>query len=212
MSSFLVFRSIDLQRVKAALGSGDDAFCAKVLKSIPEEAESRGMDDDEKDVAEWERGVRAIVLGTLGEAMSGAEPLPKKAAAQMKQPLALAYSSVLQALAQEVGSGEDSLQQSGFDLFWKTFMGKYLTKAVGKALNPGEKLFSRPLFGVESSFENALWGALDRGELAALDDALPTIEDAPDAGDGDVEQWYGDFRDIVASARQNGLDLVTFYG
>jgi hypothetical protein len=209
MSSFLVFRSIDLARVKSALGSGEEKLCAKILKSIPEEAEGRGMKDGDDDVKEWKRGVAALLLGELGETMSEREPFGAAKIVKSGRGLSLAFTSVLQALAQE--SGEDSLQHSGVDLFWKKFLHQYVDRIVGTELNPHRKLFSRPLFGLESDDENALWGGLSRNEVAAFAAKLLEPGEAPDA-DEDLEAWYGELYDAVQAVKVGGLDLVTLYG
>ena len=207
MGSFLELRGIDLGRVKAALGSGDAVFAAAVVKTIPEEAEGRGFEKAGPEALEWTRGVQALILGELGRAMSAREALSDADPVPAGTGLSLAYHSVLRALAH----GPESSLQSGVELLFDKLLKRYVGKLGGKTLALEKRLFSRPLFGLESDQDFALWGALGRADVAALAERLPAPEDAPDAKDEDVEALYGDFHDVLKAVRADGLDLVSFY-
>jgi len=210
MGSFLELRGIDLGRVKAALGSGDAAFAETVVKTIPDDAEGRGLEKDGTEAREWTRGVQALVLGELGGIMSAREALSDADPVKSGSALSLAYVSVLRGLSQ---GPEASLQVggSGVELLFDKLLKKYVGKLGGKGLALEKRLFSRPVFGLESDCEDALWGALGRTDVAALAERLPAPEDAPDAKDEDVEALYGDLHAILQAVRADGLDLVSFY-
>lgn len=211
MGSFLVFRSIDLARVRSALGSGEEKFCARLLKSVPAEAEGRGMKPDSDDVREWKRGITALLLGELGETMSGREPFGRTEVVKTGRALSLAFSSVLQALSQGPEEVETSIRHSGVELFWNKFLHRHVDGIAGQGANPHRNLFSRPLFGIESGCEDALWGGLSRDEVAAFAAALVEPGDSP-GDDADLDAWYGQLYDVVHAVRADGLDLVTFHG
>lgn len=65
MSSKLVAAPIDLQRVREALGSGEEKLCAAVLKTLPKDA---------PELKAWTRAVCLLFLGAEGEALSGRDP------------------------------------------------------------------------------------------------------------------------------------------
>jgi hypothetical protein len=208
VSSFLVFAAIDYPRVKGALGSGDEKFCASILRSGGPEGRDLAPDR----LKEWTRGVTALVLGELGQSMSERDALSGNDVAKCGEGLALAFTSLLEHLTQGPWGVETSLQHSGADFFWEKFMKKYLGRVLGKARNPQRHFLSRPLFGLESDHPDVLWGGLDRKELAAVVEKLPRPEEASDAEDSDIEQVYCDLYEVLGAVKQTGLDLVTFYG
>lgn len=65
MVSTLVVAPVDLLRVKAALGSGEEKLCAAVLKTLPKDA---------PELKAWTRAVCLLFLGAEGEALSARDP------------------------------------------------------------------------------------------------------------------------------------------
>jgi hypothetical protein len=127
------------------LGSGEEAFCARVLRTIPEAAGRRGLAGRADLVKEWKRGVTGLVLGEPGELLSAHEPFGEAELTRAGPGLSLAFASVLEAFAEEGLGG--SLP---------------ITDRL-----PG-KLVLRPLFGLEPDGTLVRWGALRREELQIL--------------------------------------------
>ncbi|MBI3855125.1 MAG: hypothetical protein HY293_05485 [Planctomycetes bacterium] len=148
MASFLELRGMDLARVRAVLGSGDEKFCAALLKDLPAEAQLRGLSDGSDEVRDWKRGVTALLLGQQGQSMSEREPLGGGDVVRAGPGLSLAFSLILRRLSPGAGGCRIALD--------------------GAAGRRGlEALLSRPLFGLESEGGGACWGAWSRAEIAS---------------------------------------------
>src|SRR5258706_16325787 len=65
MSLKLVAAPVDLLRVKAALGSGEEKLCAAILKTLPKDA---------PELKAYTRAVCLLLLGAEGEALSARDP------------------------------------------------------------------------------------------------------------------------------------------
>lgn len=139
MESALRVYAVDLERFRAMLGSGEEAFCARVLRAIPDAAERRGLAKTPDLVKDWKRSVSGLVLGAAGEKLAANEPFGKASGEKAGPGLSLAFASILEGFS-EAGLG---------------------------GLLPGEvpgNLRRRPLFGLESDVDLVRWGALRRDE------------------------------------------------
>jgi hypothetical protein len=145
MGSILRVHALDLAALRSLLGSGEEAFCAKVLRTIPEAAQRRGLAAEAELMKDWKRAVTGLVLGGPGEALSGREPFGEAVGTKAGPGLSLAFSSIVEAFAREGLGG--SLEVSG---------------AVS------EVLVDRPLFGLEPDGTLVRWGALGRDEFRGL--------------------------------------------
>ena len=95
---------VDVWGLRKVLGSGEERFCAKVLKSVPAAAEQHNL------VKEWKRGVTTLVLGEVGEQLSALEPFSRAPLTSADPALSLAFASVLEGFAQTaVDGGEPDL-------------------------------------------------------------------------------------------------------
>lgn len=142
--------AIDLPKFRALLGSGEEAFCAKVLRTIPQAAARLAVDADL--LKEWKRGVTGLVLGDAGEALSNRQPFEETDRTVAGPGLSLAFASLLAAFAQEEPGGP---------------------LPPGLALR--EDLRQRPLFGLDSDGSRVRWGALDRRELEGFASGLDLV-------------------------------------
>ena len=88
--------AVDLAQLRAMLGSGEEKFCAKVLRSVPPLAERLNL------VKEWKRAVTSLVLGEAGEALAARDPFAA-AVGKADPGLSLAFASILEGFA---ASGE----------------------------------------------------------------------------------------------------------
>lgn len=94
--------AVDLARFRAMLGSGEEKFCAKVLRSVPPLAERLDL------VKEWKRAVTSLVLGEAGEALAAREPFA--AAAEKAGPgLSLAFASILEGYSEPATAADGAL-------------------------------------------------------------------------------------------------------
>src|SRR4029078_6040841 len=128
MGALLRVYAVDLERFRAMLGSGEEAFCAKVLRGIPDAAERRGLAKNPELVKEWKRAVTGLVLGAAGEAISSRLPFEKVDRAGPA--LSLAFASLLEGFSPEGLEG---------------------TLPITGSLRP--ELLQRPLFGLEADGE-----------------------------------------------------------
>ncbi len=124
--------AVDLDRFRSMLGSGEEAFCAKVLRGIPEEAAK-----NPELLREWKRAVTVLVLGLPGEALSAKDPFDAGSVTKAGPGLSLAFASLLEGYA-EAG------------------LGGVLTGEIP------EQLRRRPLFGLEADGDLVRWGALGK--------------------------------------------------
>jgi hypothetical protein len=129
--------AVDLNRFRLMLGSGEEAFCARVLREIPEEAAK-----NPELLQEWKRAVTGFVLGLPGEALSAKDPFDAGSVTKADPGLSLAFASLLEGYS-EAG------------------LGGMLTGEI-----PAE-LRQRPLFGLEADGDLVRWGALGRDANAA---------------------------------------------
>jgi hypothetical protein len=157
MSLALDLYAIDLERFRALLGSGEEAFCAKVLRTIPDAAARLNLAGDADLVKEWKRGVTGLVLGDAGEALSSRQPFDATVT-QASGGLSLAFASILKGFAREGLGGP-----------------------LPMAARLPKELVHRPLFGLESDGRRVRWGALGRSELGDLA-TLPLIAPIRAAG------------------------------
>jgi len=127
------------------LGSGEEKFCAQVLRRVSPAAERRGL------VKDWNRGVTALILGDAGEAMSQRLPFDKTVLTKAAPALSLAFASVIEAFAEKDLGG--SLPVSDGLL---------------------AELARRPLFGLEPDGDLVRWGGRGKAELKDLG-AYPLI-------------------------------------
>ncbi len=135
MGSELRVYAVDLNRFRLMLGSGEEAFCAKVLRGIPEEAGRRGLAKNPELLKEWKRAVTGLVLGLPGEALSAKDPFDQRSVTKAGPGLSLGFASILEGFS-EAG------------------LGGVLTGQI-----PAE-LRQRPLFGLEADGDLVRWGAL----------------------------------------------------
>ncbi len=129
--------AVDLNRFRLMLGSGEEAFCARVLRGIPEEAERRGLAKNPERVQEWKRAVTGLVLGAPGEALSAKDPFDQSTVTKAGPGLSLAFASILEGYA-EAG------------------LGGALSVEIPALLR------RRPLFGLEADGDLVRWGALGK--------------------------------------------------
>ena len=118
------------------LGSGEERFCAKVLRRIPPAAERLGM------LKEWKRTVTGLVLGEPGEVLSARLPFEKTNPTRATPDLSLAFASLLEGFALEGFGGSLPMSSS---------------------LPPD--LLHRPLFGLEADGELVRWGGLAKDQV-----------------------------------------------
>ncbi len=142
MGSVVRVYAVDLNRLRPLLGSGEEAFCAKVLRGIPEAAQLRGLAKDPDLVKEWKRTVTGLVLGAAGDARASCRPFEKSPVTRAGPGLSLAFASVLE------GFSEPGL-------------GGLLAGDV-----PAE-LRQHPLFGLEADGDLVRWGAIGRDAKAS---------------------------------------------
>lgn len=152
MASFLRVHRIDFAQVRAALGSGEEALCTRVLRTIPQ----AGADL----IKDWKRGVTALLLGDRGELLSGRDPLISSEIERPGPALSLAFASVLQELVQDPPGVRAFLERPEGGGFWASLRRQH------------PALFSRPLFGLESGHESIRWGGWGRADVAALASSL----------------------------------------
>jgi len=88
--------ALDLVAFRAMLGSGEEKFCAKVLRSVPPLAERLNL------VKEWKRAVTSLVLGEAGEALAAREPFAA-VVAKADPGTSLAVASLLEGFAASGG-------------------------------------------------------------------------------------------------------------
>jgi hypothetical protein len=145
MGFVLRVHGLDLAQLRSMLGSGEEAFCAKVLRTIPEAAGRRGLAAQSDLVKHWKRGVTELVLGDAGEALSAREPFGRSELPRAGPGLSLAFASILEGFAQEGLGG-----------------------CLPISASLPENLVHRPLFGLEPEGPLVCWGALRREELKDL--------------------------------------------
>jgi hypothetical protein len=158
MGLVLQLHAIDLPQFRAMLGSGEEAFCAKVLRTIPDAAARRGLAGETDLVKEWKRGVTGLVLGDAGEALSGRLPFDRTDLTRAGAGLSLAFASILEGFAREGLGG-----------------------TLPVTAHVREELLGRPLFWLDSDGSRVRWGALGRNELKDLA-SHPLIAPIRDAG------------------------------
>lgn len=139
MGPVLRLHAVDLDRFRAMLGSGEERFCAAVLKRVPPAAEKRGL------VKEWKRAVTGLVLGVEGERLSSRSPFERSDPTRADPALSLAFASLVEGFAPE---------------------GLRRSLAAGPQI-PGE-LLARPLFGMEPDGVLVRWGGLNADEVKPL--------------------------------------------
>ena len=139
MAAILRVHAIDLFQFRAMLGSGEERFCAKVLKRPPAAAERLGL------LQEWKRGVTGFVLGDAGEALAQRLPFEKTGLTQATPGEALAFASILEGFAQDG-----------------------LADTLPLSKNLRDDLVQRPLFGLDSQGSPVLWGWLGKADLREL--------------------------------------------
>ncbi len=139
MSKMLRIHALHLPKLRALLGSGEEAFCAKVLRRIPEPAERMGL------VKEWKRGVTGLILGDAGEALSARLPFETRPLTRATPALSLALASVVQGFSQEGFGG-----------------------TVPETPTLGKDLIRRPLFGLEPDGTVVGWGGLAKDQVKEL--------------------------------------------
>jgi len=142
MGAVLRVYAVDLTGLRAMLGSGEEAFCAKVLRGIPDAAERRGLAKNPELVKEWKRAVTGLVLGLPGEALSGRLPFEKTDLTLAGPGLSLAFASILEGYA-------------------VAGLGGAVSDEVPQALR------RHPLFGLEADGDLVRWGAIGRDAKAA---------------------------------------------
>jgi hypothetical protein len=158
MGSVLRVYALDLAQLRSLLGSGEEAFCAKVLRTIPEAAGRRGLAAQSDLVMAWKRGVAGLVLGDAGEALSAREPFGTSDLPKAGPGLSLAFASIVEGFATEGLGG-----------------------CLPISARLPEPLVHRPLFGLEPDGALVRWGALRREALEALA-ADPLIAAVRDRG------------------------------
>jgi hypothetical protein len=136
MGPSLRLYALPLAQLRSLLGSGEEKFCAQVLRRVPAAAERRGL------IKDWNRGVTALVLGDAGESMSQRLPFENTNLTKATPALSLAFASVIEAFAEK-------------DL------GGSLPISAGLR----EELLRRPLFGLEPDGELVRWGGLGKDQL-----------------------------------------------
>jgi len=121
------------------LGSGEERFCAAVLKRVPPAAEARGL------VKEWKRAVTGLVLGAEGERLSSRTPFEQGNLTKADPALSLAFASLVEGFAPG---------------------GLRSTVPVGP--QTAGNLLARPLFGLEPDGLLVRWGGLSVDEVKPL--------------------------------------------
>jgi len=139
MAAILRVHAIDLFQFRAMLGSGEERFCARVLKRPPASAEKLGL------LPEWKRGVTGLVLGDPGEALAQRLPFEKTDLTRATPGESLAFASILEGFAQDGLGG---------------------TLPLSKNLR--DDLVQRPLFGLDPEGSPVRWGWLGKAELREL--------------------------------------------
>ncbi|HLY10449.1 MAG TPA: hypothetical protein VKW04_14195 [Planctomycetota bacterium] len=139
MGQTLRIFALHLPRFRSMFGSGEEAFCAKVLRRIPEAAQRLGLRQ------EWTRGVTGLVLGEPGAALSERLPFETSDLTKATPGFSLAFASVVMGFATEGLGG--SLPMSG---------------------TLREELLHRPLFGLEPDGDVVRWGGLSKHQLKSL--------------------------------------------
>jgi hypothetical protein len=90
MSLIRAAAPVDLLRVKAALGSGEERLCAAILKTVPGSGEG---------TREWKRAVCLLLLGREGERLSERDPFTEHGVVLADWAQTLALRSILQGMA-----------------------------------------------------------------------------------------------------------------
>jgi len=139
MPAILRVHAFDLFQFRSMLGSGEERFCAKVLKRPPAAAERLAL------LPEWKRGVTGFVLGDAGEALAERLPFEKTDLTKASPGESLAFASILEGFSQEGLGG---------------------TLPLSKNLR--EELVRRPLFGLESDGNQVRWGWMGKADLREL--------------------------------------------
>ncbi len=139
MSPSLRLYALSLPQLRSLLGSGEEKFCAQVLRRVPPAAERRGL------LKDWNRGVTALVLGDAGEAMSQRLPFDQTDLSKATPALSLAFASVVEACAERDLGG-----------------------ALPVSAGVREELLRRALFGLEPDGELVRWGGLGKDQLKDL--------------------------------------------
>jgi hypothetical protein len=130
--------AVDLNRFRSMLGSGEEAFCAKALRAIPD-----GAAKNPELLREWKRAVTGLVLGLPGEALAAKDPFDTGTVTKATPGLSLAFASLLEGYAEAGLGGELSGEVP-------------------------EELRRRPLFGLEADGDLVRWGALGRESTISL--------------------------------------------
>ena len=121
------------------LGSGEERFCAKVLKSVPAAVDRLGL------LKEWRRDITGLVLGEPGERMAAHEPFLMGPHEQAGPSLSLAFASLLIGFSNPDFGGRDS--------------------GVGDL---AQVLVRCPLFALDGDGELVRWGGLRRDLLPRI--------------------------------------------
>jgi len=121
------------------LGSGEEKFCARVLKDVPSAVERLGL------LKEWRREVTGLVLGEPGERLASHEPFVLGPHEQAGPGRSLAVASLLIGFSEPGlggwGQGVESLAQV---------------------------LYRRPLFALDADGVLVRWGGLPRDLLKSI--------------------------------------------
>jgi hypothetical protein len=139
MGASLRVLAIDMVQFRSMLGSGEERFCAKVLKSVPPAVDRLGL------LKEWRRDVTGLVLGDPGERMAAFEPFLMGPYQQAGPSLSLAFASLL------IGFSEPGLGG------WGSGLGDL-----------AQVLVRRPLFALDADGELVRWGGLRRDLLRLI--------------------------------------------
>lgn len=131
--------ALSLATFRSMLGSGEERFCAKVLRREPEAARRLGLRK------EWNRGVTGLVLGEPGEALSTRLPFEKNDLTKAVPGLSLAFASVVEGFAREGFGGP---------------------LPITEATRPD--LLDRPLFGLRADGDLVCWGGLAKDQVREL--------------------------------------------
>ena len=86
----MVVAPIDLLRVKAALGSGDEKLCAAILKTLPKDA---------PELKAWTRTICLLLLGAEGEELSSRDPFGDQEVTEPGPDQAAALRAILAGMA-----------------------------------------------------------------------------------------------------------------
>jgi hypothetical protein len=139
MTSVLRIHAVDLDQFRSMLGSGEERFCAAVLKRVPPAAEKFDL------VKEWKRAVTGLVLGAEGERLSSRGPFEIRDLRKTDRAMSLAFASLVEGIAPE---------------------GLRSRVPVGPQVADG--LVARPLFGLEPDGALVRWGGLSADEVKPL--------------------------------------------